>query len=204
MKSKTLLKKVVLVPVFLGAVFSLGLVSNFVFKSKVETASASLATDSALFYEQGEDQIPLPVRLKIPKIKVNAIVEYVGLTPDGAMDSPKGPANVGWFNLGYRPGEIGSAVIDGHSGWKNNIPAVFDNLYKLKRGDKIFVEDEKGITTTFVVREIRKYNPKADASDVFGSSDNLAHLNLITCTGIWNKVWKSRSSRLVVFTDKVE
>jgi len=70
----------------------------------------------------------LPVRLKIPKINVDSAFEYVGLTPQGAMDVPKGPAEVGWFKLGTRPGEIGSAVVAGHSGWKNGIPAVFDNL----------------------------------------------------------------------------
>jgi len=140
--------------------------------------------------------------LNIPKIKVDASVENLGLTFDGAMEVPKGPSNAAWFSLGTPPGEIGSAVIDGHSGWKNGTPAVFDNLYKLKKGDLIYVKDKKGITTTFVVREIRKYNPNADATYVFGSNDGKAHLNLITCTGLWNKIWKSHSERLVVFTDK--
>ena len=57
------------------------------------------------------------------------------------MDVPKQPDDVAWFDLGFRPGQKGSAVIDGHSGWKDNRPAVFDNLSKLKNGDKIYVED---------------------------------------------------------------
>lgn len=144
----------------------------------------------------------MPVRLKIPSIKVNALVENVGLTPDGAMDVPVGPANVGWFNLGPRPGEEGSSVINGHAGYKNNKPAVFDNLYKLKKGDKIYIEDSEGTTITFVVRELKSYNRNANALNVFSSSDRKVHLNLITCTGIWDKVEKTRSDRLVVFTDK--
>ena len=48
-------------------------------------------------------------------------VEDVGLTPGGAMDVPKGPSDVAWFDLGPRPGEVGSAVIAGHEGWKDNI-----------------------------------------------------------------------------------
>lgn len=118
------------------------------------------------------------------------------------MDVPKGPNDVAWFNLGPRPGEIGSAVISGHYGWKNNIPAVFDNLHKLRKGDKVYVEDKNGATITFVVRELRTYDQNEDASDVFGSSDGKAHLNLVTCTGTWNKAQKSYSKRLVVFTDK--
>lgn len=115
---------------------------------------------------------------------------------------PKGPVNVAWFNLGPRPGGNGSAVIAGHYGWKNNIPAVFDNLHKLRKGDKIYIEDDKGSVISFVVREIRIYGKDGDASGVFYSSDGKAHLNLVTCTGIWNKAEKTRSDRLIVFTDK--
>ena len=147
-------------------------------------------------------QVGRPIRLKIPKINVDAAVEYVGITPDGAMDVPKGPADVAWFNLGPRPGENGSAVMAGHYGWKNNISSVFDDLHTLQKGDKLYVEDEKGAITTFVVRESRRYDPKADASNVFIPNDSLAHLNLITCEGIWDKVSESYSERLVVFTDK--
>ena len=145
----------------------------------------------------------LPIRLKIPRINVDAAVVYVGVTSQGAMDVPKGPTDVAWFDLGPRPGEIGSAVIAGHEGWKDGIPAVFDNLYALQKGDKISVIDEKGATTMFVVRELRTYGEHQDASDVFDSSDGKAHLNLITCEGIWNQLTKSYSNRIVVFTDKV-
>lgn len=146
--------------------------------------------------------VGLPARIRIPKIKVNTAFENVGLTSKGAMDVPKGPVKVGWFNRGPRPGEIGSAVVAGHYGWKNGLPAVFDFLYKLKKGDKIYVEDENGVVTTFVVREVRNYDPKADATKVFGSSDGKAHLNLITCGGIWDKNVKQFSKRLIVFADK--
>lgn len=163
--------------------------------------STSLAKNTNFSLQEKVSSL-LPIRLKIPSINVNAPIKSVGLTSNGAMDVPKGPAEVAWYNLGPRPGRMGSAVIDGHSGYKNNKPAVFDNLYKLQKGDKIYVEDEKGVATIFVVREIRKYNPNADATDVFYSNDGKAHLNLITCTGFWNKIWKSHSDRLVVFTDK--
>ncbi|PIZ82226.1 MAG: class F sortase, partial [Parcubacteria group bacterium CG_4_10_14_0_2_um_filter_41_6] len=41
-----------------------------------------------------------------------------------------------------------------------------------------------------------------DVPEVFNSSDGKAHLNLITCTGVWNKEDNAFSERLVVFTDK--
>ena len=72
----------------------------------------------------------------------------------------------------------------------------------MNQGDKIYIEDEKGKAITFVVREKRSYDPKADASEVFSSDDEASHLNLITCEGSWNKDSKSYPKRLVVFTDK--
>ena len=144
-----------------------------------------------------------PVRLTIPGINVDAVVEYVGLTPDGAMDVPKSPDEVAWYERGQRPGEKGSAVISGHYGrWENGQGSVFDDLHKLRKGDELSVTDDRGATTTFVVRESRRYDPAADAADVFGSSDGGAHLNLITCDGVWNETQNSYSDRLVVFTDK--
>lgn len=145
---------------------------------------------------------PLLVRLKIPVIQVDAAMVSVGLAPDGSMDAPKGPADVAWYALGPSPGEVGSAVIAGHFGWKDNIPAVFDNLSALRKGDKIYVENEKGETVTFVVREKRMFGEKGNATEVFSSSDGKEHLNLITCEGVWNKETKSYSQRLVVFADK--
>lgn len=144
----------------------------------------------------------LPVRLKIPKMNVDTSIDYVSVTPDGAMDVPDGPDNVAWFQLGPRPGDMGSAVIAGHYGWKNNIPAVFDNLNQLRKGDKVYVTDENGTIMTFVVRELQLFKEHDDASAVFISNDGMSHLNFITCEGVWNKIVKSYPKRLVVFTDR--
>ncbi len=143
-----------------------------------------------------------PVRIRIPKINIDTSVEKVGLTPEGAMSVPMYPQDTAWFDLGPRPGELGSSVIDGHSGYKDNKPAVFDNLGQLQKGDKVYIEDEKGEINTFVVRELRNYDPNQNAEDVFSSDDGISHLNLITCGGAWDETDKTHSSRLVVFTDK--
>lgn len=118
------------------------------------------------------------------------------------MDVPKNFTDVAWFNLGPHPGLNGSAVIDGHSGRKNNASAVFDNLYKLNKGDKIYTEDEKGASIVFSVREVKKYDLSASTKDVFVSNDGKSHLNLITCAGIWNPILGTHSERLVIFADK--
>lgn len=145
----------------------------------------------------------IPVRLKIPKINVDAPIISVGVAKDGSMDAPSGPKEVGWFKLGSRPGDNGSAVIDGHYGyWKTGEGSVFDDLNKLRKGDKIYVEDEKGMIATFVVRKILTYDSNEDTSGIFNSTDGKSHLNLITCEGDWNAAQKTYSNRLVIFTDK--
>ena len=72
---------------------------------------------------------------------------------------------------------------------------------KLVKGDKIYVDNGKGSTTVFVVREFRVYKADEDASDVFVSKDGKSHLNLITCNGSWDSAKKNRPNRLVVFAD---
>ncbi len=144
----------------------------------------------------------VPVRFRIPNINIDANVESVGVTSEGVLDIPKDYSNVAWFNLGPRPGEIGSAVIDGHSGRKDGIPSVFDGLNKIKKGDKLYVEDEKGVIVTFIVRDFRTYAPKEDTASIFTSNDGKAHLNLITCIGAWYVNQKSPNDRFVVFADK--
>ena len=142
-------------------------------------------------------------RIIIPAIGINSAVELVGLTSSGAVDVPKGPNNAAWFDLGPRPGSVGDAVIVGHYGWKGGIPAVFDNLSKLQKGDNIYIYNDVTTTTIFVVRETRIFGEDDSAVSVFNSSDGKSHLNLITCGGIWNATNHSYSDRLVVFADLV-
>jgi LPXTG-site transpeptidase (sortase) family protein len=207
---KILSKRTLLTIVLVGFVFSAALVFYFIPKNPAPNGSTLLINENAVAFpkqEQASFGLPAspigrPMRLIIPKINVNSAVEYVGLAPGGAMDAPKSPDDVAWFNLGPHPGENGSAVIAGHYGWKNGKPSAFDNLYKLRQGDKLFVEDDKGVIISFVVRESRRYDPNADASAVFGSNDEKSHLNLITCEGVWDKTSKSYPIRLVIFADK--
>lgn len=145
-----------------------------------------------------------PKILKIPRIKVSARVDSVGVAKDGSMGVPIVPKNVAWFKLGPRPGEVGSAVISGHVNWWTGAVGSFANLNKLKPGDKILVQDENGQEISFVVRLSKNYNAAADATDIFTSKDGKAHLNLITCSGVWNKNAKQYTQRLVVFADKEE
>lgn len=160
---------------------------------KTKTHSPKAAKQPATHYG-------LPLRIKIPKLKVDAAIDSIGLTPEGYMQAPPNLQTAGWYKFGPYPGNKGSAVIAGHYSLSKDIP-VFNKLYTLTKGDIVQVTDENGVISTFVVDELKTYDKNAAAPEVFSSSDGKAHLNLITCSGTWQKSQQSYSERLVVFAD---
>jgi sortase A len=199
---KTLVKRTLVSVILAGFVLSPALILDRTLKESIPSHTVSFTANTTVMPKQKEATIGLPVRLRIPTINIDAALDYVGLTPLGTLGVPAGPTNAAWYDQGPRPGEEGNAVIDGHFGYKNHIPAVFDNLYELQTGDILYVEDAQGTTTAFVVRELRTYGRNEDDTNVFVSNDGKAHLNLITCQGVWSATQKSFSNRLVVFADK--
>jgi len=143
-----------------------------------------------------------PVRLEIASISVDAQINPVGITSEGNMAIDADIAKVAWYEPGPRPGEKGSAVIAGHYGWKSGQPSVFNDLRTLQPGDRVATYDTSGSLVSFIVSKVKTFNPSADTSEVFRSSDDNAHLNLITCEGAWVSNQQTYSERLVVFTDK--
>ena len=119
MRSKILSKRTLLsIIVLSGLTLFLSLLFYSTPQSPIQNGSALIIENVAAIPNPEQATSGFPVRLRIPSINVDAPVEYVGLTPDGAMDVPKERANVAWFNLGPRPGENNSAVIAGHYGRK--------------------------------------------------------------------------------------
>ena len=122
-----------------------------------------------------------PVGLIIPAINVDAVIEPVGLTSDGALGAPAGPYNAGWFSRGVTPGD--------------------NNLALVKKGDRIFIYSTKGNVTIFTVTKIASYGENASTSDIFVSHDTGVHLVIVTCAGVWSVAEKSYSERVVVSAD---
>lgn len=150
-----------------------------------------------------EKSYGIPKRLEINSISVDAIVESVGLTPEGAMDTPVDPDNVGWYNLGPRPGEQGSAVIDGHLDKEDQSRAVFADLAEVNIDDIVSVIDDQGKKLNFIVKEVRMYNADDDTNEVF-NNNNGVFLNLITCAGSWDKDKQNYDQRRVIFTELIK
>lgn len=138
-----------------------------------------------------------PKELQIPSIKVDAKVQEVGITYKGNMGVPNNYTDVGWYKYGTLPGQIGSAVIDGHVDNGFALPGVFKNLGNVQKGDSIYVIDQDGKKERFVVTDISIYGYKDDTSDIFNRSGG-AWLRLITCTGNWIPSAQTDDHRVVV------
>lgn len=161
--------------------------------SEIEVPSSSI---------QATQNIPpkeLPDRLIIPKIGVDAHVQHVGIARSGSMAVPTNYTDVAWFKLGTVPGQVGSAVIDGHVDNGLSLAAVFKRLDELAAGDDIYVQTAEGRRLHFKVQEAATY-PVADVplQRLFDRSD-APRLNLITCDGTWMPSKKMYDERHVVY-----
>jgi LPXTG-site transpeptidase (sortase) family protein len=168
------------------------------------TLPTTIPTDTATSQTSPQGDPGIPQKLSIPKIGVTASVESVGLDSQNRMDVPRIADDVGWYRLGYKIGENGNAVIDGHLDKVTGKPAVFWNLSKLQSGDKIIVMDGAGKQFTYAVTQKAEYPyNNFPLQQVFGPASK-PMLNLITCQGTWDKTTKNYSHRIVIYSQLME
>lgn len=150
-----------------------------------------------------EPPVAPPVRLRIPRINVNARIIPVGVNRYGEMDSPNDAWSVAWYAPGYKPWESGNAVLAGHVDYINVGPAVFWNLKVLAPGDRLVVVAEDNQEYQFEVKEIQRYYANnAPIDRIFGPNPNRG-LNLVTCGGVFNPRTHEYDQRIVVYTEAV-
>ena len=91
----------------------------------------------------------------------------------------------GWWTGGPKPGQTGPAVIVGHVDSKTG-PAVFANLWEVRRGDLVDILRADGSAIDFQVRRVEERD-KSDfpTADVYGQTRD-SELRLVTCGGKFN------------------
>ncbi|MFE7603445.1 class F sortase [Streptomyces sp. NPDC057494] len=141
-----------------------------------------------------------PIRLRIPKIRVDAPFTGLKIGPTGALDPP--PADdtnlVGWQSSGISPGQRGTAIVAGHLDTKTS-PAVFARLSELSPGDSFEVDRDDGTTAVFLIDSVENFH-KDDFPDkrVYEDTPD-ALVRLITCAGAYNRTARDYTENLVVF-----
>lgn len=151
-------------------------------------------------HESGKE----PSRLRIPAIDVDADVQHVGVTKDGAMATPSNFTDVGWYRDGPTPGSRGSAVIAGHVDNGLGLSGVFKRLGELTEGDDIYVDAADGTTQHFIVTSTRSYPYDEVPTNILFNPSGTRRLNLVTCEGNWVSEARTYDRRLVVFTRLAE
>lgn len=149
---------------------------------------------------EAPDQAPLPIRLRIEAIGVDAPIEAVGVDPrTGEMALPATVREVAWYRFGPSPGQAGSAVLAAHVDFKDQGPGVFFDLKTLEPGDRIEVSFEDGDVERFRVAARDIYRKDELPLDAVFARQGAPVLTLITCGGGFNPSIGHYDSNVVVY-----
>jgi len=147
----------------------------------------------------------LPVSVAIPTIGVKSKLLHLGRNNDGTMAVPNLITSAGeaaWYKYSVTPGQIGTAVIEGHvDSYQGR--AVFFRLGALHPGNRINVTLADGITAVFRVTGVREYAKDKYPANTVYAPVNYAGLRLITCGGGFNAVTGHYLNSVVVFASLV-
>lgn len=170
---------------------------------EVEAAETEKVQNQIETVSVSRNESVVPVEIKIDAIQLDTVVDEMGYTESGGMEVPDNGEETGWFSPGFKPGQQGNAVIAGHVNDRSG-PAVFYHLDKLRPGDLIEVTGEDGEAVIFEMESSASY-PYDDApiQQIFGASNDRM-LQLITCTGEFDKDAGTHRERLVVTASAVE
>ncbi len=135
--------------------------------------------------------------LIIDKIGVSAPLESVKFDSEGNMATPSGPNVVAWYSQGAKIGSVGNVVISGHKDTEKG-KAVFYRLSELNVGDVIMATNGAGKGYKYIVDSKNYYPADNFPSKEIFSNGAAARLNLVTCSGTYNRVTKQYDQRLVV------
>jgi len=142
-----------------------------------------------------------PTAIEIPAIGAHSTLQYLGLTPDGALEVPKPPRynEAAWYKYSAEPGSPGPAVILGHVDSALDGPSIFYRLGDVRPGDEILVTRRDGLIAVFVVDGVRSYSKdRFPTSLVYGATEG-STLRVITCGGPWDRNANSYEENIVVF-----
>jgi sortase (surface protein transpeptidase) len=145
--------------------------------------------------------------LDIPSIEVRSVIQHLGQTPDGALETPApGPHynEAAWYRYSPAPGSLGPAVILGHIDSATEGPSVFFRLGELQPGDRVSITRADGSVAVFAVDKVRRYSKRSFPTDlVYGDIDH-AGLRMITCGGAFDESTRHYLDNIVVFASLVE
>ena len=145
-----------------------------------------------------------PAMLVIPKLGIHANVQYVGVNSKGNIGTPNNFTSVAWYSHSAIPGEMGTAIIDGHVDNGLALAGVFKHLSDLVLGDHITIVTKGGDNIGFIITSVQAYDyDHVPPEALFGNTSDAKLLKLITCSGIWVPSGHTYNERLIVTAERV-
>jgi len=168
-------------------------------EARVETVGARpTASASPVVLESGDTpsatpspedvlEFPIPRRVRIPTLGVDARIVPVGLEKGGAIEIPENIRRVGWYDLGVPPGaNQGSAVLVAHRDGQVQGRGVFYDLGALDVGDQVVVRDDAGQSLRYSVVSRELILKKRLPYEELFAIDGPPRLTLISCGGYYD------------------
>jgi sortase (surface protein transpeptidase) len=141
----------------------------------------------------------LPSRLIIPSLGIDSLIQYVGENAKGNMRAPDNFTDVAWYEYGTVPGNVGSAVIDGHVDNGLGLDGIFKHLRNITVGADVYIKTAGAAILHFKVSDIEVYPYQSVPTTIFTQRD-AARLNLVTCDGSWVAGRDTYNQRIVIYT----
>ncbi|MFZ1257880.1 MAG: class F sortase [Candidatus Saccharimonas sp.] len=144
-----------------------------------------------------------PRKIIIPSLGISGFVQKIGKLRDGTMAVPDNIHFGGWYTGSVSPGDEGLSIIDGHAGgtyedgiFKHIDTLTVDAAVDIQMGDKSLRH-----FTVVAVKTV----PEAAANELLFSkrSDIPAQLNLITCSGTFDRKHQTYDQRTVVWLKSI-
>ncbi|MET7597257.1 class F sortase [Streptomyces sp. NPDC005481] len=148
--------------------------------------------------------LAVPRKLSIPRLRVEAAVDAVGVTAEGQVEVPANPKRVGWYRFSPAPGEpAGSSVIVGHLDSRERGLGVLAALNEVRRNEIVQVTRSEGRAVTY--RVVSRRTVAKDGLNAVGAfrMEGPATLTLITCTGPYDADKGGYRNNLVVTAEPV-
>jgi len=151
-------------------------------------------------YKVAADQ---PKTIIIPSLNIEAYIQKVGVDQHGDVSVPSNINFAGWFVNSVKPGENGLSLVDGHVGGRYN-KGAFKDLIKLQIGSQVNIEYGDGSLRKFEVTDKRELAADKAAPFLFEKQKDInAQLNLITCSGDFDKKTNTFNKRTIVVSKRI-
>jgi sortase (surface protein transpeptidase) len=126
-----------------------------------------------------------PTAIEIPSIGVRS-THFVPLSVqrDGTISVPGTAQEVGLYDAGPTPGQLGPAVLAAHVDTPSGVPGIFARLREVMAGDVVRVARTDGSRLTFTVDRVHAYQKTQFPTDLVYKGDfTAAEIRLVTCGG---------------------